>query len=162
MASRLIAKGFDVLFEMHESSDVEPHRDAALLHDPEGVVWPACSLLVARFESLGDKAWLHKDAPARDYFGADYELREGMLTDVPPADLCQWHLVGSVKRIFYWREGAKYKVGVYEHTFGNRSLASLFRSGAATLYRRGTGAAAVYRLDMPSWCHLDDRGIVAP
>lgn len=160
--SRLIAKGDNVLFEMHDGRDVEPPARAAILHDPEGVVWPKCSLLIADFDETrgGGSYDASDDSDAKDYFGKRFKLRVGTV-ETPPQDICQWHRVGAVRRIFYERWGDKYP-GDYKHIFGKRSLASLFRSGEAVLYSRGTGRNRVWRLELPEWCHLDDRGLVAP
>ena len=157
--ARLIAKGFDVLFEMHDGRDVLPHPEAAMLHDPEGSLWPKCSLLVMRF-THSDAPYDADDSEAVDYFGKGHELHRGVV-DTPPSDLCQWHRVGFVRRIWYYRDGTRYP-GDFKHTFGKRSLASLFRSGDAVLYSRGTGKEKAYRLELPEWCRLDDRGILAP
>jgi hypothetical protein len=149
---RLVAIGYDVLLEMHDGRDIEPR--GGLLHDPDGEVWHKCSLLVMPFTHSG-KTLTEDDAFSRDYFGKKYARRVGSL-DTPPADMKEWRKVGAVRRIFYYRRG-KY-AGDFQHEFGKRTLLSLFRSGEAWLYRRGN----VYRIELPDWCHLDDRGVSAP
>lgn len=152
---RLIAKGTEVLFEMHDGRDIEPRSRYALLHDPDGVVWAKCSLLVMPFDR-GGAPLSDDDADSRDYFGAAYVRKVGSV-DTPPSDLTEWQEVGAVRRIYYYRDGVKYP-GDFKHTFGKRSIASLFRSGEAVLHKRGS----LYRLELPDWCSVDDRGIVAP
>jgi hypothetical protein len=149
----IIAKGYAVSFEMKDGSDVDAPRSAAMLHDEKGKHWPKCSMLIMPFRKGG--AAVEMTGDEADYFGGDYDARQGSVT-LPPKPLSEWTCLGEVHKIFYERPG-KHR-GLFKHEFGKRRLVGLFKTGKATLYKRGSAL----RLELGKSCIADARGIVRP
>src|SRR5260370_17393720 len=63
----LIAKGYSVRFILDSGHKFSAPRGAALLHDPSGKDWPACSGLVLVIQRTGEEI---SDSKADDYFGS--------------------------------------------------------------------------------------------
>lgn len=156
----LIAKGYECHLFVG-SREYSPPASYAMLHDPDGVDWPSDSILFARFSK--DREEISYD-PAEDYFG-DGPL--GGSIQLPPRDLSRWSQIGPVKKIEYTRlrphgMPAKYQ-GDYYHMFdGSEGLLSLltflFTDIEPSLYRKGR----LYRMELPNWASLDDRGFIWP
>ena len=155
---RLIAKADALLFEMADGFDIAPPLRDYLLHDPDGEVWPKCSLLVGSFKK--GRGVVEDDAKAKAYFGRQYTMHEGRI-ELPPRSLNEWSSLGEVERIFYERKGTR-APGRYKHPFGKSlvgRLLSLFRGkDKATLYENGRWL----RLELPKGCVVNDLGFVHP
>ena len=157
----LIVKGRAVRLHMAEGGPMVRPR-GAMMHDPNGRAWPACSVLIGPF-TAGKRAATPKEykGTPREYLGKTYSPHVGSV-DLPPKDLADWITIGDVTRIDYVRTGRK-NPGGYKHTFNAPHGVSWFvfalkGKGRAVLRRHGR----FYRLDMSHGCHLDDRGFVWP
>lgn len=154
--------GRAVLFVTKAGRDLNAPARHGMLHDPNGETWPKCSLLVTHFE----QGWKEsKASEGRDYFGRNAIVWEGE-TELPPRDLARWKTVGELSTIFYDRAGTK-APGYFRHVFHKpRGLWRLLflvkpraAKGAVVLSRYGRNT---YRVDLPSGCIVDDRGIALP
>lgn len=151
----LIAKGYDVGFRMEEGRDVVPPRRYAMLHDPSGRDWPACSVLIAPFLRLAHKVPKTKDlSEAEEYFG--YVPREGVVK-LPSRDMKKWGKLGAVSEIDYWRPGDEYK-GDWWHPFGEAGW--IFKSHLPNLYV--LRSSQTLRLELGEGCSLNWRGFIWP
>jgi hypothetical protein len=145
----LIAKGYEVEFKLvGERNHVKPPKSYAMLHDPSGEFWPPCSVLVAPFQR--ERGTL-EDPDAQKYFG--YVPREGVIHP-PSRNLKNWHFVGDVDEIDYWRPGDH--KGAWWHPFSEGGW--LFKPAKPTLYK----LARMYRLELGHGCTLNHRGFVSP
>src|SRR5260370_11153353 len=121
----LIAKGYSVRFILDSGHKFSAPRGAALLHDPSGKDWPACSGLVLVIQRTGEEI---SDSKADDYFGS--QPMKGRVA-LPPKSLSDWKRLGMIDEIEYSRRRplglpADNK-GDYFHPF----------KGEAVLYPRG-------------------------
>ena len=149
----LIAKGFDVGFELADGDEIDV--SGAMLHDPDGEDWPACSLLITAFRGGG----VASDVPseAKHYLGKSYRAHVGSVK-LPPKNLDDWKRVGEVAVIYYDRPGRR-APGPFRHAFGRRRWQALFRKGKlSTLFKLGRA----HRLELGPKCIADDRGLVFP
>lgn len=145
----LIAKGYDVGFKLEGERDlILPPKSYAMLHDPSGVDWPKCSVLVAPFKRGGEPV---RNKLAEEYF--HYRPRRGRIA-LPPRDVLAWIELGPVKEIDYWRPGEEYE-GEWWHPFGEAGF--LFKSHLPILHRFGR----MMRLEL-GHCTLNWRGFVYP
>lgn len=158
----LISKGHEChLFIKGKQRPLSPPASYAMLHDPGGTDWPAGSILVAPFSK--DRREISY-GPAEEYFGDE---PMGGSISLPPRDLDKWSELGPVTKIEYTRLrphglSTKYE-GDYFHVFdGSEGLLSLltffFKAPEPTLFRRGR----LYRMELPYWASLDDRGFIWP
>jgi hypothetical protein len=151
----LICKGTSARFKLVGGRWVAPR--GALLHDPDGRTWPACSGLVMPFKRTGEEPSREYDQ-ARHYLGKGYSIKQGRIDAMPPRALDEWERIGEVVRVEYHRIGTK-APGDYFHPMGARQWFRLFmKSNLPVLYKR-TGA---YRLELGKGCHWSDRGFVVP
>lgn len=158
----LVSLGRRVALIMADGSLSKPRSQAAILYDPSGMYWPRCSVLVCSFVRNGTTMKL--DGFTKDWFGRDYDLREGS-ANLPPRDLARWREVGAVAKILYTRGSGDRRpakaAGDYEHQFGGKSIFDIFtftRPELPILYRYG----AALRLELGKRCHVTGRGFVAP
>ena len=151
----LIAKGYEVQFKMSDGSLVKPPKSYAMLHDPSGIYWPSCSVLVASFERDGAEI---EDSPAKEYFGYD---PVGGTIRPPSKNLKNWRFVGDVAEIDYTRTRPgslpSENKGEYFHPFGEGSW--LFPGGKLpSLYKLGR----LVRLEFKDGCRLSWKGFEWP
>jgi hypothetical protein len=160
----LIDKAEKVAFDLVDGRKIDAPFRAGMLHDPDGKVWPACSLLVMSYRR-GTKAATKEqfNGDPKNYFGRHYEASVSMIS-LPPKAISEWKFVGDVKRVLYVRVGTK-APGGYHHDInkprGLMRIVFLFKGkGEALLFRRGR----TYRLDLQpcSKAMIDDRGLVWP
>ncbi len=142
----LIAKGYSVRFILDSGHKFSAPRGAALLHDPSGKDWPACSGLVLVIQRTGEEI---SDSKADDYFGS--QPMKGRVA-LPPKSLSDWKRLGMIDEIEYSRRRPRGlpadNKGDYFHPF----------KGEAVLYRRGR----TYRMELMKSCVWNWRGIVRP
>lgn len=169
----LICMGREVEFDLRETpigrfdqgKTVVAPPDAGLLHDESGAYWPRCSLLVANFERGSEET-----DEGKNYFGRGAGVKRGSV-ELPPKDISAWQKLGEIKTIFYDRAGTK-APGYFKHQFnkprGLYKLVFLVKGKAGkqpavlyTLFSRRLGQS-FYRVELPSGCIVDDRGIVLP
>ncbi len=157
----LATLGDRVSFEMTDGRRVYAGtvRDA-LMYDADGVVWPCCSLLVGPFvpgtrRVTSESKWILR------WFGKRHELRRGTV-DVPPRAMRGWRSLGPARRAFYDRIGTdgQKPPGPKQHPINEPSMWDLFerKKPPVILYVRGV----FLRLELPSWCTIDGRGIARP
>lgn len=152
------AKAYAVDFKLKgERARVKPPRSHVVLHDPDGITWPKCSVLIGDFERLDEAPGKIPDW-ARDYFGKTYEPRKGRVESLPPRRLSDWQELGELKDIRYIRRGNRFGERGFFHPFGKRRWQSLFITGRAVLYKHSSW----YRIEFPDGCLIDDRGFVWP
>jgi len=142
----LIAKGYSVRFILDSGHKFSAPRGAALLHDPSGKDWPACSGLVLVIQRTGEEI---SDSKADDYFGS--QPMKGRVA-LPPKSLSDWKRLGMIDELEYSRRRPRGlpadNKGDYFHPF----------KGEAVLYRRGRA----YRMELAKSCVWNWRGIVRP
>lgn len=148
----IIAKGYRVVLRKVGGGVIRPVASYALLHDPEGGVWPKCSGLIAPFTRRRREI---KNKTAFDYF--NYDPRGGSLI-LPPRSLREWSDLGEVDGIDYTRPGDKEIAGQnntrYTHDF-DRGM--VFKKDFPHVFKRGT----LYRIEL-GVCTWNWRGIVTP
>jgi hypothetical protein len=137
----LIAKGYSPSFKMVAGGTIRSPHGAALLHDPSGRIWPACSGLVISFQKGGGPL---EDKTAKEYLGVG-PLKGSAI--VPPRALNGWRLLGDIAVVNYRRIG-KHAAGYFHPIEGGR----------ARLYRRGRAL----RMELGKGCVWNWRGIVTP
>ena len=140
----LIAKGSNVRLVLADGRSVR--APGGMLHDPNGKAWPRCSVLVGPFQKGREP--IQKDLGARKYFGADYNASLGSANIPDDKNLDGWKKVGDVRQIFYVRTGNVYGGTLFQHPFKPH----------AKLYRLGKW----HRLELGSWCSLDEAGFRKP
>jgi hypothetical protein len=144
----LIAKGYAVTAILKTGKHVKAPAGYAMLHDPSGKYWPACSGLVAPIARKSGEAV--SCGPAQDYFG--HEPLGGEV-DVPPRALSQWKSLGEIDELLYTRRRPRglpaSNAGPYFHPI---------EKGTARLYRLGR----MLRIELGSGCVWNWRGIVKP
>jgi hypothetical protein len=154
----IIRKGNGVSFELEDGREVVAPKSWAMLHDPDGKKWNACSGLIVPFRTRQRRATPEEmEGAPRDYLGKQHV---GYVSTVrlPPRSLASWERVGPVAKIWYTRQGTR-APGPYWHPFGKRQWQYLFTKGKkAVLYRR----PGALRIELQSGCLWDDRGIVRP
>lgn len=159
----MICMGRKVVLVMKNGREIEPPLRYGMLHDPSGVYWPKCSLLIAKFTQ---GKHLSDDSDGKNYFGRKSTFKEGFI-DLPPRDLDRWTRVGEIDEIFYDRAGEK-APGFFQHRFHKpRGLwKPIFKvwgvfskkiTDPIVVYRLGRA----YRIELPT-CIIDDRGVAAP
>lgn len=159
----LVCIGYDVDLDLVDGRAIRIPDRAAMLYDKTGADWPRTSVLFTAFERAGATAKGNRFA--REWFGADYNVREGRCV-LPPRELSSggWREVGEVVRIAYTRgsgdarDGAKH-AGAYEHTFAGDNPLDVFtfmRRPLPKLYRAGRA----WRLEIGRWYAVTGRGIV--
>ena len=142
----LIAKGYAVSFILDSGHKFAAPRGAALLHDPSGKDWPACSGLVLPISRTSQEI---DNRQADNYFGS--QPMKGSVS-LPPRSLSEWKRLGMIDEILYSRRRPRGlpadNKGDYFHPF----------KGEAVLYRRGRA----YRMELSKSCTWTWRGIVRP
>jgi hypothetical protein len=152
----LVCKGTSAWFELQDGTRVK--APGAMLHDPDGKDWGACSFLFVNFRRNVRTAKPEEVSRAhRQYLGKTHKARVGSV-ELPPRSLSDWERVGKVKTIWYDRAG-KIAPGRYFHPFGKRTATFLWQGGTfPTLYKRGRAM----RLELGRNCLVDDRGFCLP
>jgi hypothetical protein len=153
----LIVKGYRVAFDLEDGDEILVKPTVGMMHDPAGEDWPKCSLLFGSFRR--GKKVAEDEGEARDYFGKDYVIHEGVV-DTPERSLSDWKSLGKVERIWYGRPGTRYP-GPFQHPFADPGIALRLFKGKGTLptlYALGP----FLRLELAKGCMLDSRGIVWP
>jgi hypothetical protein len=156
--------GREILIVLSSEREIASPASAGMLYDHSGADWPRCSLLVTRFRGYTHDVDKRELGAARDYFGRNAEIGAGTV-DLPPKSFAAWTRVGEVSEIFYGRAGTK-APGRFRHRFhkprGMWKVIFFFKGRAAkdpvVLYKTRNA----YRLELPSGCMIDDRGIAVP
>ena len=132
-----------------------------MVFDPSGKYWPKCSLLImpigrtVRAASKDEYQGL-----PRNYLGRGHIARVASV-EIPSRD--GWRLVGELHRIDYVRGGTRAPGGYRHHMNKPRGIyrvTHLLKGGKIPVMVSKLGNA--YRIDLPSGCVVDDRGIVYP
>jgi hypothetical protein len=162
----LICMGRNIVFDIDECGSIELPMRWGMLHDPDGVYWPKCSLLFTHFHQGKERDDSDEGA---GYFGKRANVRRGCADEIPPHDLHHgWHEVGIVNQIYYERAGRH--AGRYKHKFNDPRgwmwLVALFKSKTAktppVLFEYNHNGVVALRLELPDGCTVDDRGIALP
>lgn len=139
----ILIKGRRVQLEMADGRWIVPPARHGIIHDPDGVQLPKCSVFVGPYTTTRTPAPMTRDAEA--YFGSDYQAVSAVV-DVPKGP---WALVGEAVQIRYDRPGTKYR-GKYFHFFEKRTTVQIFRC------RRHL------RVELQHGCIVNWRGFVYP
>ena len=132
-----------------------------MIHDPSGIYWPKCSLVIMTV-GRGSRAATDEeyDGAPKHYLGRQHKPR---IVSVQFPEKTGWKKVGTLTRIDYVRGGTK-APGGYRHYInkprGVYRVTHLLKGGDAEVMVSKLGR--MYRVDFPSACIIDDRGIVYP
>jgi hypothetical protein len=155
----LMVKGTRVAFDMQEGGEVIVRSKSGMMHDPKGIAWPRCSLLVGPFQRTGHHPE-REGADARAYFGRSYSLLQGQVASPPPRALSSWEKLGPVEQIWYTRTGSRF-TGKFRHPFNQPGVVTQIFKGKGRppiLYAHGS----FLRLEMQAGCLVDSGGIRWP
>jgi hypothetical protein len=134
----------------------------AMIHDPSGSVWPNCSLLIVPIRGSRVASDDEYQGAPKHFLGRTHQARVAQF-EIPSRTVGDWKVVGNVTRVDYVRGGTK-APGGYRHTMnkprGIYRFTHLLKGGKAPVVLRKLGRC--YRIDLPSGCVVDDRGIVYP
>ena len=148
--SQLMVRGDLVKLELDGAPMVSCPPYWGLVHDPLGVVFDPCAVLVCPYTI--DAPSIAYNNPtlgriAHAYFGNGVQVRAGTV-EIPSGS---WHRLGRIKQIFYARYGDL--EGKYFHPFSESAPdVELFEQSD------GTG----YLLRLPDGCVVDSHGFVWP
>jgi hypothetical protein len=139
----ILIKGYDVQIQLEGGGWLNPPVEYGIIHDPDGVQLPKCSVYIGPYKRSSIRASMTSDA--KKYFGNSYVGVQAITTVPVNSD---WKYLGNSIQIRYRRVG-KYK-HKYFHFFKGNTVVQI------------TKCDKYYRIQLPEGCIVNWRGFVYP